>query len=1109
MKYYTVYHLHDDTSNCNGYADSCSNYKEYINIAKKQGHKSIAFSNHGGIYDWVKRKQDCDKAGIKYIHGVELYLCTTLDTDERGYHICIYAKNYEGVKELNELYSLSTSKGVLEDKSDRHFYYNPRISINELTMTSDNIIITTACLASILWQKKDKEYIEGFLLPWFKLNSHRVFLEIQYHNNKEQKEYNQLLYDWSKKYNLRLIAGTDTHSSNSYKAECRKILQKSKDSYYGQEDEFDLTWKSYDELVEMFKIQNALHEEVYLEAINNTNVFADMVEDFKLDKSFKYPNLYGKDALRLWKDAINQQFLIKKANGIIKNPDIYIQRIREEFEAMSKQGMESFMLFMAELVEYCNKNNIPYGFCRGSVGGSVIAYITDITDVDPILWKTVFSRFCNADRISLADIDIDFAPEDRIKVYEWIIKKFTPAKTAFIAQFGTLKDRGTIDTLARGLDGYNDLEKVKVIKNSFESIFKDYSKIIQEEVNLEELDDSSIDFDYHDIYVDRIRNNEAIIKINILKDDFKKLKEDNKDIFYYFDGIKGTIISKGNHSAGIIGSPITLTDNIGVFYKDGDINTPVCVCSMKPVDSLNFVKIDILGLKTIGILKDTYKYIFSHYLKSYEIDWNDKKVWNDMITSKVGIFQFEGDYAFDLLKQFRPEKINDMSIVNAALRPSGKSYRDRLIKKEFNKNPSEQIDELLKDNAGFLIFQEDTIKFLTDICRFNGSLADTTRRAIGKKDIKLLNEQLPKILEGYCNNSNKPRNIAEQEAKQFLEIISNSSEYQFGLNHSTGYSMNGFACIRLRTYYPLEFTTAYLNRADNEDDLLDGILLAKHFKIKINPVKFRYSHNNYMFDKSTNSIFKGITSIKGIGEKANIADQLLQFKDKKYCSFIDLLFDIKEQTNIGIANIKILTELDFFSEFGDANLLLKVIDIFDKFYNRKEFHKDKLNEDGLTKDIIEKHASKGIEEKYKKYKEINIKNLILDLINNIQYIKRTPIDILVCEHQYYSYMQSTFNVPKEFVIVIDIDTKYTPKIKTYTLATGEEKTYKVYKSKLYSQQSYDKPNIEQIINIYDVIRVDKFYEKPRQKKVGNDWINIDGEIELVLDNFKMAYKYNN
>lgn len=418
---YTVFHLHDDTSNCNGYMDSCTKFDEYIKLAKKNNMKAIAFSNHGGIYDWVKKKQACDKNGIKYIHGVELYLCVNPEDNSRGFHIGLYAKNWDGVMELNTLMSLSTSKGVNSDNTDRHFYYNPRISFKELMNTSDNIIVTTACLAGALWRLSNKEVLNQEngeelykyniekrteLLKWLSKNKHRCFLEVQYHiNSKHQIEYNKMLYEWSKEYNIPLIAGTDTHSSTKYKAACRKILQKAKDNFYGEEDEFDLVWKTYKELVECFEKQNALPKEVYLEAIQNTNVLADMVEDFELDRAYKYSHLYGDNAAKEWKIVILKKLKEKVKIGAIDKNRIkeYKDKIYQEYNDMVASGMESFMMFMSELQTWCRENNIPSSPCRGSVGGSLIAYITDIIDVDPLVWGTVFSRFCNPKRVSLPD----------------------------------------------------------------------------------------------------------------------------------------------------------------------------------------------------------------------------------------------------------------------------------------------------------------------------------------------------------------------------------------------------------------------------------------------------------------------------------------------------------------------------------------------------------------------------------------------------------------------------------------------------------------------------------------------------------------------------------
>lgn len=1113
MENYIVYHLHDDTSNCNGYADSCTKYDEYIKLAKKNKMKAIAFSNHGGIYDWVKKKQSCDKAKIKYIHGVELYIVHDLQENYRGGHIGLYSKNWEGIKELNTLMSLSTSKGVKEDNSDRHMYYNPRITFEELFNTSDNIIITSACLASPLWRlysnfkdedDKQQEREENLnklknILKWFSKNNNRCFLEIQYHNSEHQKEYNKLLYKWSKQYNIPMIAGTDTHSSTKYKAECRKILQKSKDSFYGEEDEFDLTWKTYDELVECFKVQNALPEEVYLEAIKNTNKLADMVEEFTLDKSFKYPTLYGEDSDRKWKELIEKKLQYKIDNNIIDKEkiDLYKRDIDIEYEAMTKQGMSSFMIFNSELMDWCRENDIHSSPCRGSVGGSTIAYLTDITDVDPIVWNTVFARFCNADRISLADIDQDFAPKDRTKVYQYIIDRFGRDNVSYILSLSTIQDRGSIDVLAKGLD-YDDLDLVKEIKNSFDKIFKDYSKIIQEEVNTEELEgatSTSPNFDDYELYLKVIRNQEQLKNLTNLKGQWDKLRLDNEDLFYYFDGIKGTIISKGNHPAGMIGSPITLFDNLGVFYRKGDENFPVSFCSMKAVDDLNYVKFDILGLKTIGILQDTFRLAEVGWKYSHEINWNDEKVWKDITRCNSGLFQFEGDFAFDLIKQFSPRTVNGMSLVNASLRPSGKSYRDRLIKGEFHNNPSEEIDELLKDNNGWLVFQEDTIKFLTNICGFSGSLADTTRRAIGKKDIKLLNEQLPKILEGYCNKSPKPREIAEKEAKEFIQIISDSSEYQFGLNHSTGYSMNGYLCSLARTYYPIEFVTSYLNWAENETDMNNGMKLIEEYGFKIKSPEFRYSKGEFFFNRETQTIYKGIGSIKFLNSQ--VGDELFNLKSNVYGSFLDLLIDIKTKTSCDSRQLDLLVKINFFKEFGGVKPLLHIIDLYDKFYGKQSLSKEKLDELNLNLDQVKKYGR----ETPKKIMDFDSVSLIKDVIKDIPDDEFSTIELIQMQKEILGYIDYINpKLDKKLCLVNSFDGKYnTKKLSLYCLNNGKSVDFKLY-NRTYKTKPIDEG---------DVIYTTSMKREPKPILLGEDengkkqWGKDMNNFEWILNDYNI------
>lgn len=702
-------------------------------------------------------------------------------------------------------------------------------------------------------------------------------------------------------------------------------------------------------------------------------------------------------------------------------------------------------------------------------------------------------------------IDIDFAPEDRTKVYKWIINRLTPSKTSYIAQFGTLKDRGTIETIARGLGWNNDKPVMMEIKKRYEDVFSDYKSILEYNIDFDSLPDEykTIDFDHHQYYISKV-NFVTEKKLNECQERFNSFILEYPDIAFYFKGIKGTIKSKGSHPAGIIGSPITLPDNLGVFYKDGDLDMPVAVCEMKAVDYLNFVKFDILGLKTIGIMKDVYQYINSPYLKSNEIDWFDSNVWNNMIESKLGVFQFEGQYAFDLLKKFEPQKINDMSLVNAAIRPSGNSYRDKLINKEINVNPSEEIDQLLQDNYGYLVYQEDTIKFLTKVCGMSGSMADTTRRAIGKKDLKLLKQQLPLIIEGYCANCNKPRETAEQEVNQFIKIISDSSDYQFGYNHSTGYSMNGYACVRLRTYYPLEFITAYLNRADNEEDIVNGTQFANEQNITINMPVFGFSNYLYTFDKKSNSVYKGLKSVKYINESAS--QHLYELGQKFYCNFLDLLIDIGN-SSIDKRQLEILIKLKFFGEYGNNQKLLNFLFLFNELYYSKSIKQNKYQDNEEVSNLVPFSVLfKLLEDNSKKtdktFKDIDNEKILLSIWNLLEDKKIRFQDQGKFEIEYLGYVQSTEVIDETFYFVTEqyfSKNPNKPYLTLYNIRNGNYQKMRITNDKFYGEKKF---------NQYAIIRVVKISFEPTNVKVEGEWKKSKTETETILLDWVVCYNEN-
>ena len=942
---YVVYHLHTEQS----LLDSRTNYKDYVDRAVELGQKAIAFTEHGNVSTWVEKKMYCDAKGIKYIHGVECYLTEQLEPKVRdNYHTILLAKNYEGVKEINRLCYIASQPD--------HFYYRPRLSFDEFLGISDNVIKISACLASPLneWRKNHLQYSTS---KFADIALHYDYLEIQAHDFSEQIQFNTFLMDLSSKTGIPLIAGTDTHSINQYKAECRTMLQYSKNIDFGDEDTFDLTYKSYDELCAMFKKQE-LDEEIYLEAINNTNMMADSVEGFELDTSFKYPILYGEQDEQILLERLREKYKDKIAKGIIDKSHAkeYGDKIKEELQVFHKVGMGGFMLFMSEMISWCWENNIPIGFCRGSVGGSEVAYISDIIDVDPVVWGTMFSRFCNEHRKEIGDIDIDVSPDQRALVYQYIIDRFGVENTAYILANGTLQSKSAIDDICRALR-----HKAKKANEDCP-----YTLKVADEIKKE------------------------------FEQDEEATRKKYPEVFYYYDGMLGGIISQSQHPAGIIASPINLIDNYSGFINaDGQVVLPI---NMEEIHEINLVKYDILGLQNVQIIRDTCRLANIPYPKSNEIDWDDENVWNDMITSPVGIFQFESDYAFKCLQDFKPTMINHMSLVNAAIRPSGESYRDRLFNHEVNHNPSEQIDELLKDNNGFLVFQEDVIKFLQDICGLSGSDADNVRRAIGRKQMDRLQAALPEILEGYCNKSDKPREIAEEEAKTFLQIIEDSSNYMFGYNHSTGYSMIGYTCAMLRYYYPLEFITAFLNNARTDEDINSGTKFAKEKGFIIKAPKFGHSQNVYVCDKETNTIYKGLDSIKSMQTIA--ADIMNEIYAQEPKDFIDVLFlceSVKiDGKRINSKSMDILVDIGFFSEYGNINTLKRIRYWYDKFAKRKTIKKDDC-EDWLI-DIIRPNAGKETE---KQFSDINKPQLLRGIDNvlppqddNIQLLIKKQIELL-------------------------------------------------------------------------------------------------------------------
>lgn len=1026
---YTCYHLHSDYS----LLDSCTKFENYVKYAKELGQTAIASTEHGNVYNWITKKKICEKYGLKYIHGVEIYLTAQLDPQVRdNYHTVLLAKNKDGVKELNSLISLASQPD--------HFYYKPRLTFEEFLNISDNVIKTSACLASPLNSKTVQSNKELYL----SLVQHYDYLEIQPHDSQEQKDFNNILWKLSQHYNIPLIAATDTHSLNQYKAECRTMLQQSKNIEFQNEDTYDLTYKTYDELVEMFKVQNTLPEEVYLEAIENTNRMADSVEEFELDMTQKYPYLYENDEEVLQKKIISN-FTQKCKSGEIPIEEVaqFKQNIAEEFDVFKETNMLGFMLSMSELIEWCHENNIPTGFGRGSVCGSSIAYVLDITDVDPVKFKTIFSRFCNKNRVEAGDVDVDFPPDMREQVYEHIFNQFGYDKCAYVLALGTISDKGCIDDIGRGL------------KNSDG----------QRKYSLDE--------------VANIKNEYDVNPTNTRKK--------YPDLFYYFDGMLNTYISQSMHPAGIIISPVCLREEYGIFIND---NMQILQLDMEDSHGVNLIKYDILGLKSIAVINDACKLAGIKYPKAYEIDWEDENVYNEIKLSPVGIFQYESNFAWDSVKRFDCHSVFDLSLVNACIRPSGESYRDKLLDRVSHKNPSEQIDEMLKNNLGWMIYQEDTIKFLQDICGLSGSDADSVRRAIGKKDSEYINKMLPVILKGYCDNSSQPREKAEKEAQEFLQIIQDSSSYSFGYNHSIAYSMIGYLCGWLRHYYPYEFIVSYLNNAQNQDDLNTGAELIKAKGFTLKPAQFRHSQYGYYFSKEEQAIYKGLGSIKFLNK--DCADELYELGKTFKGTFLELLDSI---TQANTKQIKILILLDYFKEFGGSEKLINFYNQYLYCRDKKQFKKS-VEEIIIPDDVFTSGDRTDTSKLVIQYQPILLQNIKLfcgketekqvsefDSLGYLRYIwdeitdKNLPLTSLLQAELYWIGKLSYVNPRLKNTYIVTSFKLYgsnQPYISIYNLENGEEQSTKITNEGIYMSNPF---------KLYSVIQITKWREQYKKKRV--------------------------
>ena len=919
-----MYHLHSDLSNGVTNVDSVTKFDQYIERAKECGMRALGFSEHGSVFEWYHKKCAIEDAGMKYIHGVECYLTETLESKVRdNYHCVLIAANYDGFLELNRLVSNSFNR------NDNHFYYVPRISFDELFHTSNNILVTTACVGGVLGKGAESILLEDFIsgetinteekfIEFLSNNKDRVFLEIGHHMDDKQKEYNKKMVDLSESLGIKLIAGTDTHALNETHASGRSILQKSKGIHFDGEDQWDLTWKTYEELCDAYKSQGVLQEDTYLMAIENTNVLADMVESYEIDTSAKYPHIY---------DNAEEVFKKKIEDAIDNHPYALQNHTREELEAVVAEELDvykatnsiDFMLLQTYIREWEKENGIQCGYGRGSVSGSMIAYLLGITQMDSLKFNLNFFRFQNPERVSLSDIDTDYSGHDRDRVKEFLLKEkmgLSNINSAEIITFNTIALKGAIRDVCRAVLRKDENDK------SYLAVADYISK------NVDDKED--------------------------------ELRKEFPDIFEYADIVNGTIVSIGTHPSGVLVGDFNIDELVGTCSTSTS-DYPISMLNMKELDSLMMVKLDILGLDNIGVINETCKMLGIERLTPDNTDLEDMDVWRSIRDDTTLIFQWESNSARQFLKRFMSdttlkiahEKIPNFSMVkwlsfgNGLIRPACASFRDSVAKGEFYDNGFEELNEFLAPEAGRIAMQETIMEFLVKFCGYSRAESDTVRRGIAKK--KGTEQLIPEIRRRFIEYSSSNFDISEEKCEEvidpFIQVILDASAYAFSWNHSDSYSCIGYICGYLRYYYPYEFLTAALNIfSDNIDKTAEITKYAAKQKINITSPKFGASRSGYFYNKDDSTIAKGLASMKYMG--AAVADELYELSTRKtYDSFVELLCDIDKETTLDSRQLSNLIKIDYFSMFGNQRELLRIVDFVEKFKfgDAKKIRCDEVN----------------------------------------------------------------------------------------------------------------------------------------------------------------------
>lgn len=859
-------------------------------IAKEQGSTAMAITDHGVMYGAIEFYKAARDEGIKGIIGCEMYVAPLgrlrKEPGTPINHLILLAYNNTGYQNLMNLVSKANLEG---------FYYKPRVDHGLLREFSEGLICLSGCLASevsrAILDNNEAKARETIKLYQDIFGPENYYLEVQDHPEiADQVILNQAIFRIGKEMNVPVVATADSHYARKEDHHEHDVLiciqtGKTLEDTDRMKFEGEFHIRTPQEMAEAFKD--------HPEALENTVKIAERC-DVQIT--------FGKNLLPTFKtpdDIPVQQYLrILCEEGLIKRygdslNDEHKKRMEYELETIHNSGFDAYFLIVHDFVKYAKDSGVIVGPGRGSAAGSLVAYILNITDVDPMLYGLLFERFLNPERVSMPDIDIDFDDAHRGDVLNYVVDKYGRSNVAQIITFGTMAARAAVRDVGRAMGyPYAEVDKIsKMIPPPLQGKHIPLAKSVVEDHTLKAEYDSNL-------------------RAKTLLDTAIKLE--------------GTVRHAGTHACAVVISGQPLNLHTPLQRGTGDDDSVISQYSMKPIEELGLLKMDFLGLKNLTIIHNTLNSIERMTQQKIDISLlplNDEKTFHLLsIGDTTGVFQLESGGMRRYLKELKPTTIHDIIAMVSLYRPGPMAYIPVYIKGKHDPSTVEYLDPsfetILKETNGVAVYQEQVLQLARSFAGFSLGEADILRKAVGKKDPKLLANEKDKFISGAVAQGHKKK-FAEDV---FEKVIKPFAAYGFNKSHATCYAMIAYRTAYLKANFPAHFMASLLTSdASDEERVSAEVMECETMGIHVLPPHINESMLQFAVVNDATIRF-GLSAIKGVGEEP--IKKIIEAREKAgpFTSLEDFCKRVPSQ----ILNKKLLEALAYSGAlecFGDRRTL--------------------------------------------------------------------------------------------------------------------------------------------------------------------------------------------